>query len=56
MYEDLAWKHFLLTGNLESFLEYKKILESNQFTVKNEGERIDEAYKSERNCHTGSCI
>ena len=25
MYEDLAWKNFLKTGSVESFLEYKKI-------------------------------
>ena len=27
MYEDLAWKNFCKTGNIESFLEYKKIQE-----------------------------
>ncbi len=27
MYEDLAWKNFLVTGNIESFLEYKRIKE-----------------------------
>lgn len=29
MYEDIAWKHFCKTGSLESFFEYKKILELN---------------------------
>lgn len=30
MYEKLAWKHFEKTGSIESFLEYKKIVEENE--------------------------
>ena len=29
MYEDLAWNNFCKTGNIESFLEYKKLSEMN---------------------------
>ena len=29
MYKDLAWNNFLKTGNIESFLEYKRFLEVN---------------------------
>lgn len=27
MYEKIAWNNFLKTGNIESFLEYRKILD-----------------------------
>lgn len=27
MYEDIAWNNFLKTGNMESFLEYKRIID-----------------------------
>lgn len=38
MYEELAWKNFLKTGDIESFLEYKKIkqLGKNEETSKEE--------------------
>ncbi|MNI54324.1 hypothetical protein D3C73_1092140 [compost metagenome] len=28
MYEDLAWKSFETTGNIESFLEYKEMIKA----------------------------
>ena len=37
MYEDLAWKSFIKTGNLESFLEYKKIKEIKENLNENAG-------------------
>lgn len=52
MYEDLAWNNFCKTGNLESFLEYKKINEINNKNIeelKNEGIILDELNKSKRN-------
>ena len=52
MYEDLAWDNFCKTGNLESFLEYKKINEINNKNIeelKNEGIILDELNKSKRN-------
>lgn len=27
MYEKIAWNNFLKTGNIESFLEYRRILD-----------------------------
>ncbi len=30
MYEELAWKNFLKTGDIESFLEYKKLKDLNK--------------------------
>jgi hypothetical protein len=27
MYENIAWNNFLKTGNIESFLEYKRIID-----------------------------
>ena len=27
MYENIAWENFITTGNIDSFLEYKKIKE-----------------------------
>lgn len=38
MYEELAWENFLKTGDIESFLEYKKIKELN----KNQDKIIEE--------------
>lgn len=48
MYEDLAWNNFCKTGNLESFLEYKKLSEMNNKNIeilKNEGIILDELNK-----------
>lgn len=52
MYEELAWNNFCKTGNLESFLEYKKINEINKKNIemlKNEGISIDEFNKGKGN-------
>ena len=52
MYEEIAWENFCRTGNLESFLEYKKINELNNINieiVENEGIIIDELNQSKRN-------
>lgn len=51
MYEEIAWNNFCKTGNLESFLEYKKINELNNRNmefIENEGIIIDELNKSKR--------
>jgi hypothetical protein len=34
MYENIAWNNFLKTGNIESFLEYKKIVDLKNKTNK----------------------
>ncbi len=47
MYEDIAWKHFCKTGSLESFFEYKKILELNNSNNKfkeNENQNVTGDY------------
>ena len=44
MYEKIAWDNFYKTGNIESFLEYKKIGE-----LYNVGEDLGEFNQDERN-------
>lgn len=46
MYEQLAWNNFYKTGNIESFIEYKKI---NEVKQENEGKSFDGLNKSKRN-------
>ena len=51
MYEDIAWNNFCKTGNLESFLEYRKINElneKNRGVIEDEGNILNELNKSER--------
>lgn len=47
MYEKLAWNNFLKTGNVESFLEYKRLLETNNNLSNNiyNMQNIDEKIK-----------
>lgn len=45
MYEKIAWDHFYKTGNLESFIEYKKLMEINnnmQNELKEKGDAFSE--------------
>lgn len=50
MYEKLAWNSFELTGSIESFLEYKRIMELRDLVMEyQERENISESYESERN-------
>lgn len=35
MYEKIAWNNFLKTGNVESFLEYRRLLETNNNIASN---------------------
>lgn len=52
MYEDLAWNNFCKTGNIESFLEYKKLSEMNNKDIEileNEGIILDELDKGKWN-------
>lgn len=44
MYEDIAWKHFCKTGSLESFFEYKKILELNNNNKFKENQNVTGDY------------
>lgn len=59
MYEKLAWENFCKTGDLESFLEYKKIKEINsniQCQDGMKGEDISEFNKSQRDSDKGNSI
>lgn len=55
MYEKIAWDHFMNTGNLESFLEYKRLLtlqnelqqDQEQIVKKNVGVLLDEINKGQ---------
>lgn len=55
MYEELAWENFCKTGNLESFLEYKKINRINKAQIDDfditeyEGNNFNGFDKSKRN-------
>ena len=56
MYEKIAWDNFYKTGNIESFLEYKKIGElyniqnNNDLNMmENVGENLGEFNQDERN-------
>lgn len=42
MYKDLAWNNFLKTGNIESFLEYKRLVEVDNILPINNMQNIDE--------------
>lgn len=56
MYKNFAWNQFIKTGNLETFLEYKKIQALDNVLNNKKGEKIDETYQSERNSNKGSSI
>ncbi len=59
MYKKLAWSSFCQTGDVESFLEYKKIseLESTSDILENmKGDNISELNKSEGNSNKGNTI
>lgn len=49
MYENLAWNNFIKTGDIESFIEYKKLIEINNFIIENKGVRFDETYEDKGN-------
>lgn len=51
MYEKIAWENFLKTGDIESFLEYRKLMDLNSRSNENIGEKLYETDKSKRNCN-----
>ncbi len=53
MYEDFAWKQFLKTGDVETFVEYKKIKDE---LYEKKGDMTDETYQSQGNSDKGSNI
>lgn len=54
MYEKIAWNNFYKTGDLESFLEYKKIKQINSENMKGEG--ISESGKGNWDSHKGDSV
>lgn len=57
MYKNIAWNNFCKTGNLESFMEYKKLEElSGNIKLENIGELEDEVNQSEGDCNKGDTI
>lgn len=56
MYKNFAWNQFVKTGNIETFMEYKKIEAINNEINEKKGEIVDETYQSERNSNKRSNI
>lgn len=54
MYEKIAWDNFYKTGDVESFLEYKKIKEINCENMK--GEEISESRKGDWDSYKGDSV
>lgn len=46
MFENLAWNNFLKTGNIETYIEYKKMKEINENNL-DVGDNYSELDKSE---------
>lgn len=57
MYENFAWEQFLITGNLETFIEYRKIMQLNENNIyeKRDGV-INEAYQGKGDSNSRSSI
>lgn len=53
MYEKIAWETFLKTGNINSYLEYKKFmsLDANINVQENEGDFLDGFNQGKGNCY-----
>ena len=53
MYEKIAWETFLKTGNINSYLEYKKFmsLDANINVQENEGDFLDGFNKGKGNSY-----
>ena len=56
MYKNFAWENFIKTGNLETYIEYRKIADLDRGTNEKKGEDINETYQSERNSNKRSSI
>ncbi len=51
MYENLAWNNFVKTGDIESFLEYRKLIEMTNYLQKQKENKLNEANQDQRNCY-----
>ncbi len=57
MYKNIAWNNFCKTGNINSFMEYKKLQEiSENMKLEDLGETLNEASESEGNSNKGDTI
>lgn len=58
MYEKIAWENFCKTGDVESFIEYKKIMEMNSnvenATKKEIGDVLSEFNKNQGDSDKGN--
>lgn len=54
-FKDIAWNNFYKTGDIESFLEYKKINETQQI-MQNLGVMIDEINQGQGDSNKRSTI
>lgn len=57
MYENFAWEQFLITGNIETFIEYKKLMALNSNDVyEKKGDIVNEACQSKGDSNTRSSV
>lgn len=56
MYKNFAWKNFMKTGNLETYIEYKRISALDKSINEKKGEIVDETYQSEGDSNKRSSL
>lgn len=57
MYENFAWEQFLITGNVETFMEYKRLMALSKDEIYDKkGGILNETYQGERDCNKGSTL
>ncbi len=57
MYENFAWEQFLITGNVETFVEYRKLMALNGNNIYEKKDGVtNEAYQGERYSNKGSSL
>ena len=57
MYENFAWEQFLITGNVETFVEYRRLMALNEDNIYEKKDGVtNEAYQGERYSNTRSSL
>lgn len=57
MYENFAWEQFLITGNVETFMEYKRLIALSRDEIYDKKDGIlNETYQSERDSNKRSSL
>ena len=56
MYKNFAWENFMKTGNLETYIEYRKIADLDRGINEKKGEIVDETYQSEGDSNKRSSL